>query len=68
LVKASDLYILTRNYNNLPKAIKHFENVGHKYLKTPLIKTNAKDLFFKAGLCYLANDDIVGAKRAIQNF
>jgi len=33
-----------------------------------LIKTNAKDLFFRASLCYLAYDDIVGAKRAIQNY
>lgn len=33
-----------------------------------MIKTNAKDLFFKAALCYLANDDLVGAKRAIQNY
>jgi hypothetical protein len=33
-----------------------------------LIKTNAKDLFFRAALCFLANDDIVGAKRAIQNY
>jgi len=33
-----------------------------------MIKTNAKDLFFKAALCFLANDDIIGAKRAIQNY
>jgi alpha-soluble NSF attachment protein len=33
-----------------------------------LIKTNAKDLFFKAALCYLANEDLVGAKRAINNY
>ncbi len=37
-------------------------------MNTPLIKTNAKDLFFKAALCYLANEDLVGAKRAIQNY
>jgi alpha-soluble NSF attachment protein len=42
--------------------------VGHKFLKTPLIKTNAKDLFFKAGLCYLANEDLIGAKRALMNY
>ena len=34
----------------------------------PLIKTNAKDLFFKAALCYLANEDLVGAKRAITTY
>jgi len=37
-------------------------------LKTPLIKTNAKDLFFKASLCYLANEDLIGVKRALMNF
>ena len=33
-----------------------------------MIKTNAKDLFFKSSLCYLADDDMIGAKRAIQNY
>ena len=33
-----------------------------------MIKTNAKDLFFKAVLCYLADDDMIGAKRALQNY
>jgi len=33
-----------------------------------MIKTNAKDQFFKAALCYLANEDLVGAQRAIQNY
>ena len=37
-------------------------------MNTPLIKTSAKDLFFKAAFCYLANEDLVGAKRAIQNY
>jgi len=64
-VKASDLYILTRDYSNLPKAIKNYERVGKKYLSVLLLKSNAKDLFFKASLCYLAHDDLVGAKRAI---
>jgi len=68
LVKASDLYIMTRDYRNLIKAIKNYEKVGKKYLTVPLIKSNAKDLFFKAALCYLANDDMVGAKKAIQMY
>jgi hypothetical protein len=29
-----------------------------------LIKSSAKDLFFKAALCFLANDDLIGAKKA----
>ena len=79
LVKVADLIVLTKNFSHLAKAIKvsvrdllnllqNYEKVAQKYLHTPLIKTNAKDLFFKASLCFLANDDIVGAKRAIQNY
>jgi len=42
--------------------------VGKKYLNTPMIKTNAKDLFFKAILCHLAYDDKQGAKNALQEY
>jgi len=42
--------------------------VGRKYLNTPMIKTNAKDLFFKAVLCHLAYDDKQGAKNALQEY
>lgn len=68
LVKACDISILTRDYKTLPKSIKNYEKVANKYLTIPLIKTNAKDLFFKAALCFLANDDVIGAKRAISNY
>ena len=69
LIKASDLRILTRDYEKgLPLAIKNYEKVGKKYLSTPLIKSSAKDLFFKATLCYLANEDVIGGKRAMQNY
>ena len=33
-----------------------------------MIKTNAKDLFFKAVLCHLAYDDKQGAKNALQDY
>jgi hypothetical protein len=68
LIKASDLIVLTRDYTKLPQAIKNYEKVGKKFLNTPLIKTSAKELFFKSALCFMANDDMVGAKRAIQNY
>jgi len=38
-----------------------YEKIGFKYL-TQTIKSSAKDFFFKAGLCYLANKDLIGAK------
>ena len=52
----------------LPKAIKNYDKVGKKYLSMPLIKTSAKDQFFKAVLCHLANDDMIGAKRSLQMY
>lgn len=69
LVRASDLRILSRDYERgLPIAIKNYDKVGRKYLSQAMIKSNAKDLFFKAVLCYLANDDLVGAKRQISTY
>lgn len=48
--------------------VQNYEKVAKKYLATPLIKSSAKDLFFKAALCFLANDDLNGAKKAQQNY
>jgi len=28
----------------------------------------AKDFFFKSGLCFLANEDLIGCKRALENY
>jgi len=67
-VKAADLRILSRDYKSLPLIIKNYDKVGRKYLATPLIKSNAKDIFFKICLCYLANDDLIGAKRQINTY
>lgn len=32
------------------------------------MKSSARDYFFKACLCYLANDDLQGAKNAMENY
>lgn len=42
--------------------------MGKKYLSVALIRSSAKSLFFKAVLCHLAYDDMVGGKRAIQTY
>lgn len=49
--------------DSLAAAIKAYEKVGNKYLQTPLIKSQAKDFFFKSILCYLANSDMPGAMK-----
>jgi alpha-soluble NSF attachment protein len=68
VTKASDLRILTRNFGLLSESIKQYDKIGCKYLTVNLIRSSAKDLFYKAILCYLANDDGVGAKRAISTY
>lgn len=50
------------------RAIEIFEQVGQLYLGINLLKWSANELFLKAGLCHLANGDLVGAKRAIQTY
>ena len=32
------------------------------------MKSSARDYFFKACLCFLANEDLLGAKRSIENY
>jgi alpha-soluble NSF attachment protein len=50
------------------KAIKIFEDVGERYLMHNLTRFSAKDSFFKAGLLYLANDDLVGAENGSNKY
>ena len=33
-----------------------------------MVKSSARDFFFKASLCFLLNDDLQGAKNAIENY
>ena len=47
--------------------IQAYEKVANKYLQTPLIKQSAKDYSFKACLCFLAIEDMVGAKNCMGN-
>eukprot|EP01107_Rhizomastix_libera_P003477 TRINITY_DN16106_c0_g1_i1.p1 TRINITY_DN16106_c0_g1~~TRINITY_DN16106_c0_g1_i1.p1 ORF type:complete len:286 (-),score=80.72 TRINITY_DN16106_c0_g1_i1:54-911(-) len=50
------------------RAIPIFEGIGKKSVENNLLKWGAKEHFFKAILCYLANGDTVGAKRGIEQF
>ena len=68
LAKWADLAVLTDNNKAVAKIIKTYEKIGKKYLSQPLIKSSAKDYFFKVCLCFLANNDLPGAKRSIENY
>jgi len=70
-VKWADLQILVSTKESPPdfaKVIKTYEKVGMKQLQQSLAKGLAKDYFFKCGLCYLANQDMVGVRSALQNY
>lgn len=72
LVKAADLSVLAATEGpkqvDFGKLIKTYEKVGNKYLSQNLVKTAAKDFFFKSALCYFANEDEVGGRRAIDKY
>lgn len=45
-----------------------YEQVASASLDNNLTRWSVKEYFFKAGLCYLCNDDLVGAQQALQRF
>lgn len=67
-LKQIELTILLKRWDKLGEAIKTLEKIAKKYLSQPLLKTNASGLFFNACLCFMANDDIVGAKKQVQMY
>jgi len=64
-LRSAALYALIENYT---KAIEIFEQVGMTAVESALGKFNAKDYFFKAGLCHLCTGDLVAAERSIQKY
>ena len=39
-----------------------------KYLSQNLVRASARGYFFKSGCCYLANEDLVGLKLALEKY
>ena len=68
LAKWCDLNILLGNLSDMAKIIKTYEKVGKKCLSEGMLKSQARDYFFKSSLCFLVNDDLQGAKNAIENY
>jgi len=59
---------MTDDMKQLARIIKTYDKIGKKYLSQPLIKSSAKDYFFKVVLCFLVNNDMPGAKRSVENY
>lgn len=66
-VKAADLMVMLKEVN-FEKAIQTYNKVINEYMKKDILKSSAKSLVMKEWLCYMANDDLVGAKNRYQNF
>jgi len=66
--KWADLSVLLGDFDKIAEIIKTYEKIGKNYLSTSLVKSAAKDYFFKASLCFLANEDLPGTKRALENY
>ena len=64
-VKSIELKIMSKQWDQLPDIIKTLSKIAKKYLAVPMLKSSAKQHLFMHILCFLAMDDIVGAKKAI---
>lgn len=64
-LKAADLSALDGDYY---KAIEHYEHVAKDSLSNNTMKWSVKDYLFKAGICHLATNDMVGFNRALQGY
>ena len=54
--------------NFYDKAIEKFEFIGQVSLENNLTKYSARDYLFKAGLCIMAQGDLIGARRGIEKY
>jgi len=64
-LKVADLAALDANYE---LAVKNYEMVAKASAHNNLMRYSIKDYFLKAGICYLAQKDLVAAKRAIEGY
>lgn len=68
LLKAADLMCQTNHPNCYQEAPKIYEKVGMQYLTVNLLKSGAKDLFFKCVCLHLAYADESSAEQALNRF
>ncbi|KAF1991430.1 TPR-like protein [Aulographum hederae CBS 113979] len=65
-LKAAELSAV--NASDYYKAIELFEKVAKQAVQNNLTRYSVKNYLLQAGLCHLATNDIVGAKRAIESY
>lgn len=62
-LKICELLIKQEKFSELERCAKIYEKVGKKSLQTHLVKSLAANYFYLSILCYIANDDKIGAKK-----
>lgn len=68
MLKVADLMCISNHKDMYEEAPKIYETLGMQYLTVPLLKSNAKDVFFKCVVCYLAKKDEVSADIMLNKF
>ena len=68
LLKVADLMCISGDKNMFENAPQLYEKLAMEYLTIPLLKSSAKDLFFKAVVCYIAKKDEVTADIKLKQF
>lgn len=64
-LKVADLSAMEGNY---ARAIERYEQVARASLNNNLTKWSLKEYFLKAGLCHVAEQDLVAADRALAQY
>lgn len=67
LLKVADLMCISNHKDMFTEAPKIYEKLGMQYLTVPLLKSSAKDMFFKNVMCYVAKKDEVTAEVNLKN-
>jgi alpha-soluble NSF attachment protein len=68
LLKVADLMCISKHKDMFTEAPKIYEKLGMQYLTVPLLKSSAKDMFFKNVICYVAKKDEVTAEVNLKKF
>lgn len=68
LIKVADLMCISDHADMLKETPKIYEKIGMQYLTVPLMKSSAKDYFFKCVVVYLVHRDEVSANICLNKF
>ena len=68
LLKVADLMCISNHKDMLTEAPKIYEKLGMQYLTTPLLKSSAKDMFFKCVMIFIAKKDEVTAEISLKKY